>query len=207
MMAIPAFAHHLTNVTVWVVCDKFEGQVIVEVTGTILDGTDNRYIWLDLYDSADLKNPLNGEEVSILVPENHSGKDVPFDSKLVAFPALAHSPSSLTVQITKVTSDAAGKVPADLVIKGAQLPNGEVDYSADHQPVTSVGDVGKCQTPATPPPASAAPPVSASPAATAATLASTGGLDFRFSLVGLVVLIAGAALFVVSAARGRTAGK
>ncbi len=55
--------------------------------------------------------------------------------------------------------------------------------------------------PASPAPSSSAP-ASPSLAAANTALAATGGLDFRFPLVGLTVLVAGLALFLVSSSRG-----
>jgi len=50
----------------------------------------------------------------------------------------------------------------------------------------------------------ASPTASASTVA-AVTLAQTGGFDFRFPLIGLVLLVAGGALYLISASRGRSA--
>lgn len=50
------------------------------------------------------------------------------------------------------------------------------------------------------------PSPSSSSATTTVALAQTGGLDFRFPLIGLVLLVAGGTLYVVSASRGRSAG-
>jgi hypothetical protein len=60
-----------------------------------------------------------------------------------------------------------------------------------------------CPTPApsTPTPSTPTPTTSSN---TGAVLASTGGFDFRFPLLGLAILVAGATLFVVSASRGRS---
>ncbi len=52
--------------------------------------------------------------------------------------------------------------------------------------------------------ASATPSPSAS-ANTVAVLAETGGFDFRFPLIGLALLVAGGALYLISASRGRSA--
>jgi len=60
-------------------------------------------------------------------------------------------------------------------------------------------------TPAPTPTPSGAPTPTPTPSAnTGAVLASTGGFDFRFPLIGLAILVAGATLFVVSASRGRS---
>jgi hypothetical protein len=69
-------------------------------------------------------------------------------------------------------------------------------------------------TPATPTPATPTPtqsggsgggtPTPTASANTTVALAQTGGFDFRYPLIGLVLLVAGGALFVVSASRGRS---
>lgn len=56
-------------------------------------------------------------------------------------------------------------------------------------------------TPNTPTPGTPTPTTTTN---TGAVLASTGGFDFRFPLLGLAILVAGATLFVVSASRGRS---
>jgi hypothetical protein len=47
-------------------------------------------------------------------------------------------------------------------------------------------------------------PAPSASANTTAALAQTGGFDFRYPLIGLILLVAGGALFVVSASRGRS---
>ncbi len=74
---------------------------------------------------------------------------------------------------------------------------------------TSVDTVG-CVAPQSPSPSPSASPPATSPspsptASTTAALAQTGGLDFRFPLIGLTLLVAGGALYLVSASRGRSA--
>jgi hypothetical protein len=48
-------------------------------------------------------------------------------------------------------------------------------------------------------------PTATATAETTVALAQTGGFDFRFPLIGLILLVAGGALYVVSASRGRSA--
>lgn len=48
-------------------------------------------------------------------------------------------------------------------------------------------------------------PTPTASANTTVALAQTGGFDFRYPLIGLILLVAGGALFVVSASRGRSA--
>ncbi len=80
-----------------------------------------------------------------------------------------------------------------------------VKLAADQTVEASFTFPDKCASPSPSPspsvPASA--PASTSPTAnTTAALAPTGGFDFRFPLVGLAVLAAGLALFLVSSSRG-----
>ena len=123
------------------------------------------------------------------------------------------SATSFDVRIMKVTSDSAGKMPADLAI---HLPN-DVTVQFPHETPFKVATVDKCaaSTP-TPTPTPTTTPSGgsgagqSSPSASANTtvaLAQTGGFDFRFPLIGLVLLVAGGALFVVSASRGRSSAR
>jgi len=77
----------------------------------------------------------------------------------------------------------------------------ESDLTVNGQSEVKLGPFqNTCPTPATPPPTT--------PTATANTtvaLAQTGGFDFRYPLIGLVLLVIGGALFVVSASRRRSA--
>jgi len=65
------------------------------------------------------------------------------------------------------------------------------------------GFTNNCPTSSTPPPPSPSPSPSA--ATTTSALAGTGGFDFRFPLIGLVLVVAGGALYLVSTGRGRSA--
>jgi len=60
---------------------------------------------------------------------------------------------------------------------------------------------------ATPTGNGAGSPNPGSSANTTVALAQTGGFDFRYPLIGLVLLVAGGALFVVSASRGRSSAR
>lgn len=72
---------------------------------------------------------------------------------------------------------------------------------------TSV-DTHGCVAPTPSPPTPSPPtPTPTASAAAATTLAGTGGFDFRYPLVGLTALVAGLALLLVSASRGRSSTK
>ncbi len=103
-------------------------------------------------------------------------------------------------------------VSKDITIPGSQNRKEQtVDACFDQVDTSSTvtnSDKFECQksTP-TPTPshsASATPSPSAS-ANTVAVLAETGGFDFRFPLIGLALLVAGGALYLISASRGRSA--
>jgi hypothetical protein len=80
-------------------------------------------------------------------------------------------------------------------------PDNDVDFFVNNSTTLHFPSEGAfpntCPTP-TPTPV----PVTPTPAANT-PLAPTGGLDLRLALVGLLIITAGAALFLVSAARGR----
>jgi len=87
-------------------------------------------------------------------------------------------------------------------------PDNAADFTVNGKAKVVLGPFDNvCPTP-TPTP-TATPSATASPSAspsanTTVVLANTGGFDYRFPLIGLVILVAGAALFVVSASRGRS---
>jgi hypothetical protein len=66
-----------------------------------------------------------------------------------------------------------------------------------------------CPTPAPTPTSTTTSTPTPTPTATAATttLANTGGFDFRFPLIGLILLVAGGTLYVIGASRGRSTTK
>ena len=201
VMAGPASAHALNKVTITVACGTGSqaGQVCVHLVGDIQPNTDERFVFVDVFASNDLKTSLGEKVFDIPAFDTQNPANNHFD-KTICFNAITNSSAaSFTVQIIKVTSDSAGKDAADLTI---QLPSGDVQFDEDHQPITPVGDTDKCVTPA---PTSPSPSPSA--ATTSTTLAGTGGFDFRFPLIGLTVLLVGLALLLVSASRGRSTTK
>ncbi len=204
VMAAPASAHVVNNVTISVGCGTGNqaGQVCVHLVGDIQQDTDERFVFVDVFASNDLKTSLGEKVFDIPAFDTTDPKKNHFD-KTICFDAITNSnATSFTVQIMRVTSDAAGKILADLQI---DLASGPVNFDKNHQPVTPVGDTNKCVAPT--PPSSPSPSASASAATTSTTLAGTGGFDFRFPLIGLTVLVAGLALLLVSASRGRSTTK
>jgi hypothetical protein len=107
---------------------------------------------------------------------------------------------------TELTINIRVKQPSDLTL-GSSTTSVNTHGCAVQSPGTP--------TPGTPPPSTPTPSSSGggggngggSPTPSANTtvaLAQTGGFDFRFPLIGLVLLVAGGAVFVVSASRGRS---
>jgi hypothetical protein len=67
-----------------------------------------------------------------------------------------------------------------------------------------------CPTPSpspSPSPSTSTSPSTSPSATTTTTLANTGGFDFRFPLIGLILLVAGGTLYVIGASRGRSTTK
>ncbi|TMC11866.1 MAG: hypothetical protein E6J41_04680 [Chloroflexi bacterium] len=215
VLAVPASAHQLTNVTVTVACQTSSGKVCVTLTGDIpASDNDARNVFFDLFATG--SNTSLGEIEFNLPASNGS---VQHFSQTLCFPAVAGNTTGFTVKVVKVT-DSQGS-PSDLAIT---IGDQTINFTADHQPKTTVGETGQCAqatptptpTPkATPTPTATATPTSGgsgggspTPTASANTtvaLAQTGGFDFRYPLIGLILLVAGGALFVVSASRGRSA--
>jgi hypothetical protein len=202
-LAAPASAHALTNATVNVACDTPTGRVCVTLAGTIEQGNAARNVFFQLFaKGSDTK--LDEIEFQLPAFSDKGGNDF---SKTLCFKAITGDVPGFDVKVVKVT-DAVGN-PSDLAI---HITGGKtISFDKDHQPQTVVATTGKCAPPPQSPPAESPPaqsPPAQSPASTTTvTLAKTGGLDFRFPLIGLVLLVAGGTLFVVSASRGRSTGK
>jgi hypothetical protein len=211
VFAVPASAHVLTNVTVTLACQQPSGQVCVTLSGDIpATGNDARKVFFDLFATGS-NTPLNKTPLEIDVPASN-GKAQHFTSKPTCFDAVSGNIASLTVEVVKVT-DTQGNL-SDLKITIGSGPNAPtITFTAQSQPETPVGTTGTCSaaqspTPGTPTPTPTGGNGGGSPTPSANTtvaLAQTGGFDFRFPLIGLVLLVAGGALFVVSASRGRSA--
>jgi hypothetical protein len=214
LLAVPAFAHSLGGATIEVACGSGQqaGQVCVHLKGQIAEGTAERFVFVDVFAQSDKTFTTSLGEVvfDITAFDSKNASKNQFDQTL-CFPAIKGSTAtSFTVAIVKVTSDSAGKHPADLTI---HLSNGKtITFGNGEQPPVAVGTTDKCVAPSpspSPSPSASVSPMSsptASPTAnTTAVLAQTGGFDFRFPLVGLVLLVAGGSLFFISASRGRSA--
>jgi len=217
MMAVPVSAHSLNNATISVACGSGDntGRICVNLSGDIEQGNEERFVFVDVFASG--SNTSLGE-IKFDLPA--FGGSAPGCSNnhcdiTICFPAITGiSATSFDVKIMKVTSDSAGTMPADLAI---HLPN-NVTVQFPRDTPFKVATVDKCTAPTptptatptatpTPTPSGGSGGGSPSPSASANTtvaLAQTGGFDFRYPLIGLVLLVAGGALFVVSASRGRS---
>jgi hypothetical protein len=209
VFAAPASAHVITNVNVNIACQQPTGQVCVTLSGDIpASGNDKREVFFDLFATGS-NTPLDKTPIEIDVPASN-GKDQQFTSKPTCFDAVSGNISSFTVKVVKVT-DSQGNL-SDLQITIGTGPNAtKIVFSSDSQPKTSVGQTGACAPTQSPQPptnnggSGGGTPTSPTPTPATTTLAQTGGFDFRFPLIGLVLLVAGGALFVVSATRRRSA--
>lgn len=208
--AVPASAHALTNATVAVNCQTQTGKVCVTLSGSIEAGNDERKVVFDLFDQADLKKSLG--EITFDLPANHGRNAIDLPSTTLCFEAVTAKVTSFVVQVVKVT-DANGQ-PSDLSIHitGGANP---IAFTPTHQVAVPIGETGECAPPASPPPTTtgsgsgSGTTGSGAGQQTSATtpLAQTGGFDFRFPLIGLVILVAGAVLYFVSVSRGRSASQ
>lgn len=220
LTAVPAFAHAINESAITIGCGTGDnaGRVCVTISGTLSDVTE-RFVFVDIFPKgADITaTDAQGK------PKNSLGEIV-FDIKgsstlpmTRCFDKIQSTATSFTVAIMKVTSDSAGTTASDLdfdslkvngsalVINGRTVTDLDFNATDDKGPV-ALTDVAACATTPTQQPPSGGGGGGQPPTAnTAVPLASTGGFDFRFPLIGLLLLVAGGALFVISASRGRSA--
>ena len=197
-VATPALAHGLAGATVNIKCDQQAGRICVTLEGDIEPGNAARFVFFQVFEHGST-TPLDVIEFSLPAFDSGPGANNHFKDTQ-CFKVLSSNATSFTVKIVKVTSDAAGSNPSDLTL---HLSTGDVAFDQDHQPITPVGDTDRCVAP-TPTPQTPTPTASA---AVTTTLAGTGGFDFRYPLIGLTALVAGLALLLVSASRGRSSTK
>jgi hypothetical protein len=206
VMAAPASAHGLKEATIGVACGTGNqaGQVCVHLTGDIEDGNQERFVFVDVFAPNDLQTSLGEVVFDLPAFNSNSGQCANNHCDLTkCFQAITNSTAtSFVVQIKKVTSDAAGMHEADLTI---HTSTGDIVFGASGQQPVKVGTTDKCVAP-TPTP-TPTPTPSTSAATTTTTLANTGGFDFRFPLIGLILLVAGGTLYVIGASRGRSTTK
>jgi len=111
--------------------------------------------------------------------------------------------ATISICFDNVTASNFDAFELDLKVVGDQFDiNGktEVTLGPFQNSCPAPTPVPPTPTPTTPP-----TPTPTATANTTVALAQTGGFDFRFPLIGLVLLVIGGALFVVSASRRRSA--
>jgi hypothetical protein len=200
VLAAPVSAHEITNVTVTVACQTSSGKVCVTLTGDIpASGNDARNVFFDLFASG---STTKLDEIEFSLPASNGS--IQHFNQTICFKAISGDVAGFTVKVVKVT-DSQGNL-SDLSI---QIGDKTINFTADSQPATAVGDTGRCTPPTpTPTPTPTGGSGGGTPTPTANTtvaLAQTGGFDFRFPLIGLALVVVGGILFVVSASRGRSA--
>jgi hypothetical protein len=216
LVAVPAFAHTFDKGKLDSACDKTNGQICLTLSGSIETGFDARTVVLELVGvKGTTETPLTGNTVTFKLPANHSNSAVSFGPKKECFMAVTTGNfDSFTVKVISVTDTVTSKaadIDMQLTVNGATTMT-QVQFPSQ-TPVTVITGLSLCTatstpTPMTPSPSSSGGNGGGSPTPSANTtvaLAQTGGFDFRFPLIGLVLLVAGGALFVVSASRGRSA--
>ena len=188
VMAVPASAHEATSLAVTqAACTN--GQICINVDVTIpATGNDARQIKFELFGVkgqtvTDLKEGL----IIDLPASTGTAQDLHIKNK--CFEAVTGTFDHFLIKYE-------GTVSGDLTLKDSE---GNVIQPGD----TVLDKITPCVTQTSPAPTSPSP----SAAATSTTLAGTGGFDFRFPLIGLTVLLAGLALLLVSASRGRSTTK
>lgn len=195
-MAVPVFAHESTLTVSAAPCQG--GQTCIRVTATVPEtGNDERILTFSLFgvkgnNETDLHNT-----VTVDLPSSNGSKQTV--DVTPCFNAVTEQFDTFRVKLTKVT-DKAG-TDADLTIT---FNGHDIKFDKDH-PLLVLDNIAPCVTQTTPPTPQTPTPTAS--AAVTTTLAGTGGFDFRYPLVGLTVLVAGLALLLVSASRGRSSTK
>jgi hypothetical protein len=217
LIAVPAFAHTLGGGTLSQTCDTTTGKICLTLAGSVEVGNDARTVEFGLF------GVTNGTEsataldtMSFNVPANKTGKPLSYTSPRQCFKAITTGGfTSFVVKVTGVIDTLQPTQTSDLhleltITSGNSKPaTKDIQFNAGTQEaVTLISDIKPClDAPPVVQQASApSPTATATATATATTLAQTGGFDFRFPLIGVVLLVAGGALYVVSASRGRSAG-
>jgi len=193
VMAGPASAHEATGLAVTqAACTN--GQICINVEVTIpATGNETRQVKFELFGvKGQTVTDLN-EGVIISLPAS-TGSEQDLHIKNKCFAAVTGTFDHFLIKYE-------GTVSGDLTLKDSE---GHVIQPGD----TVVDKITPCVTQTSPSPSPAQTSPSPSPsAATTTALAGTGGFDFRFPLIGLTVLLAGLALLLVSASRGRSTTK
>jgi hypothetical protein len=198
VMAAPAFAHEATLTVSPAPCQG--GQVCIKVHAVVPSDTGNdvRILTFSLFgvkggNETDLNN-----SVTVDLPAS-AAKDQTVDAT-PCFKAVTDQFDSFRVKLTKVTDKNGNDADLTITFNGK-----DIQFDKDH-PLLVLDNIAPCVTQTSPSP-SPSPSASASAATTTTTLANTGGFDFRFPLIGLILLVAGGTLYVIGASRGRSTTK
>jgi hypothetical protein len=204
LMVMPAMAHGLAKATIAVGCGTSgtAGQVCVHIHGDNEDSNLSRYLFFDLFATG--SNTSLGEIVFHVNVGNIAAGDTTFDETQCFHAVTGNPAATFVVRLVKVTSDAAGQVPSDFQFLAAGQKTPFIDFDGQHSKPVDVGTAGPCAAPSPSPPSPPSPPATNSnPTATPTppALAQTGGFDYRWPIAGLILLLAGLALFVVTSVR------
>jgi hypothetical protein len=199
IVAAPAFANGLSKATITVGCGAgaTAGQICVHLHGdNEVDPTKERILVFDVFAASDLTKSLGEVTFDVKAPAT---KDTPFD-QTKCFLAIT-SGTSFVVQLVKVTDEKGNPSDFQFLAPGGQPGHPFIDFDNAHSQPVKVGEAGKCVGATPTPTATPTPSISASPVA---TLAQTGGLDYRWPIAGLTLLVVGGALFVIAGTRRRS---
>jgi hypothetical protein len=207
VMAAPAFAHHLNNATITEAqCQN--GRVCVTLAGDVAPNTDERHVFIGIFAKGSPTQKL--DEIKFVVPKNSGNNPISMPPDTECFKALpGDSSASFTLKVMRVTLKDDTTL-ADLTITVASSHQVIVFNGNDEDQPVAIEKVTltQCLVQTSPSPSpSPSPSASASAATTTTTLANTGGFDFRFPLIGLILLVAGGTLYVIGASRGRSRTK
>jgi hypothetical protein len=199
LMAVPVFANHATITKLTATCDQSH-KICFDIEFTPSDIPDNatRTITVELFGemkgSSTFTDTGIGHAITIDSSENNVKQTLQtcFDTS--------------TIDVTKFSQFEVKVVPGpDIDLDDSDITK-TTPFECPASTPTPTPTATATPTP-TPTPSGGSGGGSPTPTASANTtvaLAQTGGFDFRYPLIGLVLLVAGGALFVVSASRGRS---
>ena len=181
LTAVPAYANHATVTKLTATCKDQKVCFHIEFTPSDIPAEGSRTITLKLLgrekDSNVFVDTKASFEVTIKGSEN--GQKQTIDECI----------DTSKVDLSKFVEFTVKVFAGD-----------DIDLPGD----VKMSDKFECQTtPSTP----TTPPTTPPTANTTVALAQTGGFDFRLPLIGLILLVAGGALYLVSASRGRSADR
>ena len=195
--AIPAYANHATVTKLTATCNSDHKICFhIEFTPSAIPANESRTITVELFarakDSNNFVDTHVGHDITIQGSEDNVKQtldNVCFDtssldlSKLAEFKVKVITGDDIDLGEGSLSESTPFECPA-------ATPTPTPTATPTHTPTPSGGNGAGSPTPS---------------ANTTVALAQTGGFDFRLPLIGLLLLVAGGTLFVVSASRGRSA--